>query len=188
MKTQIFKTENDAIESAKLQCIREMELQFDVIVEDNQMFENDKLWLVRNTSAHCACGECSAREAVLLTSYITDEVELPKGADEVYSNICGICENCGEGELPEATIEIFKGYKLPANRDIVECSSEDDENDKVKEFFAEIYDEDVTNKPIFNRVIGVINDHDGWKIGFVNEHYIDSGADSDFYFYTKRMI
>lgn len=91
--------QEEAINEAKINCIRQFEKSFDVTVDDEKFLNSEAIWLVRtNKSIQCTCGETQAVEATLLTSYLTTEMpEDEQPAEELqFSSLVGICENCGE--------------------------------------------------------------------------------------------
>jgi hypothetical protein len=101
MKTQILKTEEDAIRQAKVNCIRQLEKELRVTADDNMFINSDAIWLIKKTSTQCSCGETSAREVVLFAENITTELEEEPevGFDlkkqQWYSTV-GFCDVCGE--------------------------------------------------------------------------------------------
>lgn len=111
MKTQIFKTEEEALRSAKIDAIRAFETAEDLTFNDDKLINSDELWLVKNTSCNCACGETQALRVTFFTkhlkavdleiyNYFNDENNLDNlSADyeeDIYEGFAGICENCGE--------------------------------------------------------------------------------------------
>lgn len=98
MATQILKTEEQAIQAAKISCIRQLESAEGITVDDQKIIDA-KVWLIQNKFCQCNCGETGAVHLVLFANDLT--IDLLDGQelcdeDEQYCSLKGICEHCGE--------------------------------------------------------------------------------------------
>lgn len=96
--TQIKKTTEAAIKEAKINCIRQFEEMYGISVSDDAFLSDEQIWLEKNTSVECNCGQTSAVEMVLFTNRMNKELVEFVNIDEddqFYSTV-GICEHCGE--------------------------------------------------------------------------------------------
>lgn len=80
-----FKKETDAIIAAKINAIRKMEKFDGVEVHDNVYIDNDDLWLIKQTTVMCNCGETSGID-VTLFDFISNNQ---------FNGKVGICYECG---------------------------------------------------------------------------------------------
>ena len=94
MKTEILKTEKEAILYAKNIAIMNFEKTSGIDVNINELITNNNLWLISDTWTNCACGETPAVEVTLLAGKITNECDNDEFYDEHYSGKAGICEDC----------------------------------------------------------------------------------------------
>jgi hypothetical protein len=97
MKT-IKATTEQAINEAKIDCIRQFEEKYQIIVSDQAFLTNEQIWLQKGTATKCDCGETHAVEMILFTKYMSDELIQFESTieDESFYSIVGVCEGCGE--------------------------------------------------------------------------------------------
>lgn len=94
MKTEILLTVEDAINVAKMNCIREFEM-CNGTVNDNA-FLNSSAWLIRqDRSTRCQCGETLAVEVLLFPSELPEGFHI-KDKEAIFSSTVGVCDYCGQ--------------------------------------------------------------------------------------------
>ncbi len=99
MKT--CKDEIEAEQTAKTICIHKLESAEGITLVDDDLLNDDSLWVKRKVSGTCSCGETPALEVTFMCSMLADihlkgEELSAEGESEQYSSTIAICENCGE--------------------------------------------------------------------------------------------